>query len=120
MALIVTVDDHDDIRVMMQRFLQRAGHTVITASDGHQGLDTVREHRPDAVITDVDMPRMNGLQLCDAIAHDPDLRHIPVMLVSGSIHPDDPGTGYAGAAAVISKPFPPRKLLDTLNGLLNP
>lgn len=118
MALIVTVDDHEDVRALIATFLQRAGHTVITAADGATGLDRVREHRPDIVITDVDMPRMTGLQLCDAINQDPSLRHIPVMLVSGSIHPDDPRAEYAGAAALIGKPFVPRQLLETLQRLL--
>ena len=118
MALIVTVDDHADIRALIANFLQRAGHTVITAADGLTGLETVREHRPDVVITDVDMPRMTGLQLCDAIKRDPQLQHIPVMLVSGSIRPDDPRAEYAGAAAMMSKPFVPRSLLDTLHRLL--
>lgn len=118
MALIVTVDDHDDVRALIERSLQRAGHTVITAVDGVTGLASVRQHRPDVVITDVDMPHMNGLELCDAITQDPDLQHIPVMLVSGSIHPDDPRTEYAGAAVMLSKPFAPRRLLDAVEGLL--
>ncbi|MBG0568047.1 response regulator [Actinoplanes sp. NEAU-A11] len=116
--MIVTVDDHDDVRALIERSLQRAGHTVITAVDGVTGLAAVRQYRPNVVITDVDMPRMNGLELCDAITHDPDLQHIPVMLVSGSIHPSDPRSDYAGAAAMLSKPFAPKRLLDAVDALL--
>jgi CheY-like chemotaxis protein len=82
-------------------------------------LKSVRAHRPDIVITDVEMPRMTGLDLCQAINEDPDLRHIPVMLVSGSVHPDDPRTDYVGAAAIISKPFHPSELLNTVNSVLS-
>lgn len=119
MALIVTVDDHHDVRMLIERALRRAGHTVITTADGAAGLAAVRQHAPDVVITDVDMPRMTGLELCQAINADPHLRHIPVMLVSGSIHPDDPRTAHVGAAAVISKPFVPRDLLETVDTVLS-
>jgi CheY-like chemotaxis protein len=118
MALIVTVDDHDDVRAVMERSLQRAGHTVITAADGLAGLDSVRQHHPDIVITDVEMPRMNGLELCRAITQDRDLQHIPVMLVSGSIRPNQAVPQCAGVAAVMSKPFAPKKLVETVAGLL--
>lgn len=118
MALIVTVDDHEDVRTLVERSLQRGGHTVIAATDGAAGLGAVREHRPDLVLTDVDMPCMTGLELCQAINADPHLQHIPVMLVSGSIHPDDPRTDYVGAAAVISKPFVPKDLLHAVNAVL--
>ncbi len=105
MAVIVTAEDDDDIRMVTARCLRRAGHTVVAAADGAQALHAVRHHRPDAVITDVDMPHLTGLQLCRAIRDDPDLQALPVMLVSGSIHPDDPRALDAGATDILLR-FP--------------
>lgn len=90
MAVIVTAEDHERIRAMTTRSLQRAGYRVVATANGADALDAVREHHPDAVITDVDMPCMNGLDLCRAIRDDPDLCDTPILIVSGSIHPNDP------------------------------
>ena len=119
MAVIVTAEDHDDIRMVTARCLQRARHTVVATADGAQALDAVRRHRPDIVITDVDMPQLTGLQLCRAIRDDPDLQAIPVMLVSGSIHPDDPRAVEAGATDILPKPFLPSDLLNRVTALLS-
>jgi CheY-like chemotaxis protein len=119
MAVIVTAEDHDDIRMVTARSLQRAGHTVVATADGAQALHAVRRHRPDIVITDVDMPHMTGLQLCRAIRDDPGLQAIPVMLVSGSIHPDDPRAVEAGATDILPKPFLPSDLLNRVTALLS-
>jgi CheY-like chemotaxis protein len=69
--------------------LHRAGHRVVATADGKQALAAVREHRPDAVVADVDMPHTAGLQLCGAVRSDPDLMHTPVV-ISGSIDLRDP------------------------------
>ena len=119
MAVIVTAEDHDDIRTVTARSLQRAGHTVVATADGAQALDAVRQHRPDIVITDVDMPQLTGLQLCRAIRDDPHLQAIPVLLVSGSIHPDDPRAVEAGATDILPKPFMPSDLLNRVTALLS-
>src|SRR3712207_2381048 len=118
MALLVTAEDNDDLRMVMARALRRAGHTVIATADGADGLAAVREHRPDAVITDVDMPRMTGLQLSQAVRDDPELRHIPVLVVSGSITPDDPAAARSGVTAIMPKPFTPAELLHHLGEIL--
>jgi CheY-like chemotaxis protein len=65
----------------------------------------VREHRPDMVITDVDMPLINGFLLCDEIRRDAALRDTPVILATGVINPDDHRAVEAGATAVLVKPF---------------
>jgi CheY-like chemotaxis protein len=118
MALLVTAEDNDDVRTVMARALQRAGHTVIATPDGAEALAAAREHRPDAVITDVDMPIMTGLELSRAIREDTDLRHTPVVVVSGSIAPNDPRALDAGVTVIIGKPFTPAELLRRLDEVL--
>jgi CheY-like chemotaxis protein len=118
MAMIVTAEDNEDVRVLTARSLRRAGHTVVETADGLEGLAAVREHAPDVVITDVDMPRMTGLELCRAIRDDPELRHTPVLVVSGSITPDDSSAASSGVTAILGKPFAPSELLQRLDEML--
>jgi CheY-like chemotaxis protein len=118
--VIVVAEDHEDIRFVVQRALERAGHQVVAAPDGAAALDAVRKHRPDVVITDLDMPHMSGLELCRAIRADAQLRHIPVVLASGSLLPGDPRADEVGASATLLKPFLPAQLLALVAGLLPP
>jgi CheY-like chemotaxis protein len=92
----------------------------VAAADGAAALDAVRRHRPDVVVTDLDMPRMTGLDLCRAIRADAQLRHIPVVLASGSLLPDDRRAAEVGANATLLKPFLPAQLLDMVARLLPP
>jgi|tagenome__1003787_1003787.scaffolds.fasta_scaffold20909596_2 CheY-like chemotaxis protein len=118
MAVLVTAEDDADIRMIVARSLRRAGHSVIAVENGVQGLAAVREHHPDAVITDVDMPYMTGLQLCQEIRRDPELRHIPVVVVSGSIDPQDQAALDAGATMIVPKPLAAQELLHHLAEVL--
>ena len=62
MAKILVIDDSEDIRVLLHEALQTAGHSVVVAADGEEGLRSYREHRPDLVITDIVMPNKEGLE----------------------------------------------------------
>jgi CheY-like chemotaxis protein len=116
--MIVVAEDHEDIRFVLKRALERAGHEVVTAADGAEALAAVRKHRPEIVVTDVDMPHMSGLDLCRAIRADADLKHIPVVLASGSLLPGDQRAVDAGASATLLKPFLPAQLLACVTALL--
>ncbi|WP_203781494.1 response regulator [Paractinoplanes rishiriensis] len=116
--MIVVAEDHEDIRYVLTRSLERAGHQVVAAADGAAALAAVREHVPDLVITDVDMPHMTGLDLCRAIRSDQELQHIPVVLASGSMLPGDSRATEAGASALLLKPFVPGQLVELVSNLL--
>lgn len=118
--MIVVAEDHEDILFVLRRALERAGHQVIAATDGAAALEAVRKHRPDMVVTDVDMPKMTGLDLCRAIRADAGLRHIPVVLASGSMLPGDERAAEVGANATLLKPFLPAQLLACVASLLPP
>lgn len=118
MALIVVADDDDDLRALVVRILQRDGHTVIEAADGVAAWDAVRTHRPDAVVTDIDMPGMSGTEVCAAVRADPQVKDLPVLLVSGSILPGDSRPAEAGATALLKKPFARGDLTACLNAVL--
>ncbi|RZU46621.1 response regulator receiver domain-containing protein [Krasilnikovia cinnamomea] len=115
--MLVTADDDDEVRTVIQRILQGAGHTVIATTDGAQAWAAVREHRPDAVVTDVSMPQMSGVELCEAIRADPHLAHIPVVAVSGSIGAHDVRSD-ACFTAFVAKPFTSEELLARLDSVL--
>ena len=116
--MIVVAEDHEDIRFVLIRALERAGHDVVGAPDGDAAWEAVRRLRPDVVVTDVDMPGMNGLDLCRAIRADEDLRHIPVIMASGSLLPGDGRAEAAGASATLLKPFLPAELLSCVAEVL--
>lgn len=118
MATLVLAEDEDDIRMIAARILRRAGYTVIETMDGAEALEAVREHRPAAVVSDIDMPVMSGVGLCLALREDPATEDLPVIFVSGSLTPGDTRPAEAGATAILSKPFLPRELVTCVQGAL--
>ncbi|MFC7531953.1 response regulator [Actinoplanes sp. GCM10030250] len=118
MALIVAVEDQVDIRDILVRVLKRAGHTVVEAADGAAGLQAVRKHQPDLVISDIDMPVMSGVEMSQAIRRDPESGKLPVIFVSGSLTPGDPRPVQGQVTAVLLKPFTPKELLACVEKVL--
>ncbi|GIM90695.1 response regulator [Paractinoplanes toevensis] len=118
MTTLVLAEDDDDIRMITARILRRAGFTVIEAGDGAEGLRAVREHRPAAVVSDIDMPVMSGVDLCLAIRADDSMKDLPVIFVSGSLTPGDSRPAKAQATAVVSKPFRPGELVACVRDAL--
>ncbi|GAB1688355.1 response regulator [Krasilnikovia sp. M28-CT-15] len=94
--------------------LRRAGHEVIEAPDGVDALQDVRERRPDAVVTDIDLPKMSGVELCNAIRADAATAHLPVIFVSGSLVPGDRRAVEARATSLLLKPFLGQDLVSCL------
>ena len=119
MALLVVAEDDTDIREIMVRVLRRAGHEVLDAPDGAAGLRAVREHRPDLLVSDIDMPIMTGVELALAVRADPATADVPVLFVSGSLSPGDVRPDEAGVTAVLLKPFLPRELVACVEKVLN-
>ncbi|GIF17211.1 response regulator [Actinoplanes teichomyceticus] len=119
MTLLVLAEDDDDIRVLAARILRRAGFTVIEAVDGAEALTAVHQHRPTAVVSDIDMPRMSGVELCMALRGDPATEDLPVVFVSGSLTPGDTRPAQAGATAVLLKPFLPADLVACVEKTLH-
>jgi len=115
MKALVVDDLGYNVRTLRAVF-QSAGYDVETASDGQAALDAVRARRPDFVLTDILMPRLDGFQLCRAIKDDPALAGIPVIFYTGSyVEAADRefGTGL-GAAAYLVKPMEPKELLSAV------
>jgi CheY-like chemotaxis protein len=118
MAVIVVVDDDGDVRAVTVRILQRSGHTVVEAANGAAGVEAVEAHRPDLVVSDIDMPVMSGVGLCRALREDPRTTGLPVLFVSGSLVPGDTRPADAQATAILRKPFTRAELLPCVEKLL--
>ncbi|MEU7906904.1 response regulator [Actinoplanes sp. NPDC049118] len=111
-------EDDDDIRAITARILRRAGYTVIEAADGAAGLQAVLDHQPAAVVSDIDMPIMSGVDLCRALRADPATKSLPVIFISGALVPGDSRPVDAQATAVLRKPFLGQELLACLERAL--
>lgn len=120
MAVLLIAEDDEDIALVLMRVFKRADMTVLRARDGQAALDLVLEARPDAVLTDLGMPRMDGWELIEAVrSHpDPDVRNTPIAVLSGHLRPGDPQPGSAKVCATLLKPCPNDRLLATVQGLL--
>ena len=117
-ALIV--DDSEPFRAYLREVLSRRGFEVLEAGDGDEGLRVALQKRPWLILTDVAMPRMNGIDFCRAVRRHTLIRHTPVVFLSGW---DDFKERYAGMEAggddFVSKETPVRELLLRVQVLLN-
>ena len=112
---ILTVDDSRTIRDMLMSTLAAAGYEVVQAEDGVEALERLRETRPAAILTDINMPRMDGFELIAEVRRDSANRTIPILVLTTESEPDRKERAKAaGATGWIVKPFNPEKLLDAL------
>jgi len=116
---ILIVDDENYILHILDFSLGAEGYEVITAEDGEEAVRKAKEERPDLVVLDVMMPKVDGFEACRAIKRDPELSGTPVILLSAKGRDIDQKQGYeAGADDYITKPFSPGRLVDRVHGLL--
>lgn len=116
---ILVIDDEANIRRIVQINLARLGHRITMAADGVEGLEKVREDRPDLVILDVMMPRMDGFEMLRRLKADPELAGIRVVMLTARSQDADIFEGHrSGADFYLTKPFSPAALLDALRQVL--
>jgi two-component system chemotaxis sensor kinase CheA len=117
---VLVVDDSITTRTLESSVLEAAGYHVITAVDGADGWRRLQEEGADLVVSDVEMPRMDGLQLCEAIRGSPRFKQLPVILVTALEKPEHRARGLeVGADAYLGKSsFEQEGLLTTVRDLL--
>jgi DNA-binding response OmpR family regulator len=123
MTRVLVVDDDPVIADLVSFRLTRLGLDVFVETDGQAGLAAARELRPDLVVLDWMMPRMNGLEMCAALRAEPDeaLARTPVLLLTAKAQEPDLLRGFAaGATDYIVKPFSPRELATRVTAALPP
>ena len=101
---VLIIDDEESMRFFLRRALSRRGFEVLTAPDGHEGLERFRSERPDAVLLDVRLPGMGGREVLEAIRADD--ASVPVLMMTGYATVDDAmGAMWSGATDYVRKPL---------------
>ena len=119
MAQILAVDDSASMRQMVAFTLKGAGHDVTEASDGKQALDIAKSKKFDLVLSDVNMPNMDGIALTKELRTLPDFKFTPILILTTESGTDKKQDGKAaGATGWIVKPFNPDQLLATVKKVL--
>jgi len=124
MAKILIVDDDPDFVETTRLVLESAGHEVVSAADGDEGLKMVAQEKPDLVILDIIMKTvLDGLHVSRQMAEDPEKRQIPILMVTSIANTDYaalfPTDEYIHINGFISKPISPQALLARTEALLN-
>jgi len=118
---VLIVEDEPHIRLSLEILLDRAGYATTSAADGEQGLDLIRRLRPDVVLLDIMMPRLNGYEVCRAVTSDAELRTIPVIMLTAKAQEVEVLKGLGlGAAAYVTKPFGNAEVLEAIRAALDP
>ena len=112
---ILTVDDSRSMRDLLKLALSDAGYRVLQAEDGIEGLEVLRSELPDVVVTDINMPRMDGFGLIEAIRANQEYRRMPILVLTTEGDAAKKNRArQAGATGWIVKPFNPVKLIDAI------
>ena len=119
MKRILLIDDDEEFRVRVQKFLFNAGFHVETAADGHEALQKARGSPPELILLDVVMPKMSGLQVARLLKFDEKSKKIPIIMMSVLDQPTDMEQGKAvGVSLYLTKPFSDEELLSAVRKLL--
>ena len=108
---VMVVDDEPDVRYLLRITLEEAGYGVVEAAHGEAALEQVRRSRPQLVVTDRMMPRMNGGELIERLRADESTKTIPIVIITGT------RGDQAGADAVLGKPFDTSELITLIDRL---
>ena len=109
---ILVVDDEPHIVRLVQVNLEKAGYQVLTAFDGLEALQKVSADKPDMIVLDVMMPRMNGFDVLKKLQSDPMTQDIPVIMLTAKAQDADIFKGWSsGVSSYLTKPFNPMELL---------
>ena len=118
-AKILVIEDDDAVRLTLRDLLELNGYTVVTAANGDDGLIEALHQRPDLIVTDLAMPGKSGYELLDSFRHDPELRSVPVIVVTAKIERADMRRGMElGAADFITKPFTEAEMIRSVTARL--
>jgi CheY-like chemotaxis protein len=119
MASILVVDDSAVVRRMLGLILERTGHLVTFAANGDEGLAELRARRPDLIISDLEMPVMDGVNFVRQLRADPGSRAIPVIMLTASGEAEDHRTiADMGIAAFATKPLRSNEVIELVSAAL--
>jgi DNA-binding response OmpR family regulator len=109
---ILMVEDDGEVRQLLRLSLERGPYRLLEAATGEQGLEMARLWRPSLILLDVQLPGIDGLEVCRQLKADPELRTARVLMLTAAASEDDRARGEAaGADGYLTKPFGPTALL---------
>jgi chemosensory pili system protein ChpA (sensor histidine kinase/response regulator) len=117
--LVMVVDDSVTVRKVTTRLLQRNGIDVVTAKDGVDAIAQLQDTKPDVMLLDIEMPRMDGFEVASLVRHDERLKNVPIIMITsrtGSKHRERAMS--IGVNEYMGKPFQEQELLETIESLL--
>ena len=116
---VLVIDDEEYIQHILNFSFGAEGFDVLTASDGEEGITKAKNEKPDVIVMDIMMPKMDGYEACKRIKADPDTKDIPVILLTAKGREADRKLGAdAGADDYVVKPFSPGRLIERVEGML--
>lgn len=116
---ILLVDDEKQLVELVSMRLEANGYEVIPAYDGQDALDKARKTKPDLIILDLMLPKIDGYKVCRMIKFDEKYKHIPIIMFTARAQENDERLGYeVGANGYITKPFEAQELLNKIADLL--
>src|SRR5574340_932504 len=117
---ILNIDDSPTVQRLIEMILASQGYQVVLASDGEEGIAKAKTERPDLILVDFVMPKMNGYQVCKTLKDDPEFRDTPIILVTSK--GDKVGSKFVdtlGITEYFTKPFQPEELLNKIREVLD-
>jgi len=115
---ILVIEDDPDARSLIETILKQAGYDVLLAADGREGLDKTTNESPDLIITDIAMPRLDGLRLIQLLRTMPLFRHLPILAITSFGTERATEALKAGANRALARPVRNELLLQFVKGLM--
>ena len=115
---ILIVEDHPDSRDLLALYLRMQGYTVYTAEDGLEGLKLIQLDCPALIITDLSMPRLDGVEMIKRVRQIPECRNTPIIVMTAFGSGEESAALKAGANQAIAKPIEYESLIHQINDLL--
>jgi len=115
--IILLIEDEEIIVDLLQKKLGDIGYDVIVARDGEEGLEKVRQVKPDLILLDIIMPKMGGFEVMENISRDSELKKIPIIIISNSGQPVELDRAKALGAKdwLIKTEFDPQEVIDKIS-----
>ena len=119
MKKILIAEDDANILISLDYLMRKKGYEVFVAQDGEEALTLANEHKPDVVLLDIMMPKLDGYEVCEAIKNQAKTRHAKIIFLSAKSKEEDIQKGMeAGASAYITKPFSTTEIVQKVKDLL--
>ena len=119
MTKVLVVDDEPQIRRALRTNLAARGYEVLLAKDGMDAIAKLEDARPDIMLLDIEMPRMDGFEVATLVRHNPNLEDLPIIMITSRTGEKHRERAFAiGVNCYMGKPFQEEQLLETISELL--